>query len=61
MKLSNEEILSMTDEDWSEMIGGIGYPHIPQTLSEKRRVYQDYLEGNVCGNNQKPVREEVTE
>jgi hypothetical protein len=60
MRLSNGEILSMTDDDWSEIIWEIGYPHIPKTLSEKRRVYLDYLMGNVCG-NQRTVREEVLE
>lgn len=58
MKISNEEILSMTDEDWSEVIREIGYPHIPASLSEKRRVYLDYLNGVRCG-NKKTVQEEV--
>ena len=60
MKISSEEILSMTDEDWSEVIGEIRYPQLPKTLSEKRRVYLDYLNGVLYG-NKKSVREEVLE
>ncbi len=59
MKIDSQDILSLTDEDWSEMIAEIGYPKIPITLAEKRKVYVCYLTGDVIGNH-RLIQEEVT-
>ncbi len=59
MRIHNEEILSLPDGDWSEIITEIGYPHIPKTLAEKRRIYSDYLWGNVNGINRDLPKAEI--